>query len=199
MRILHRITPGGSGLRHARAGGIFNYYLMYLMLTGVMMGSVGLTLHLVLRSGTGNDETIRHLRQIGRLEEQLRSDAREAVSLELQDATLRIVMPDDELCEWTAEGHVVHRRVTRAGSLNAQERYLLKRQTIVNILPEQPGFVVVRIEEPRDGFDRRAKATIADDETADVSAAQKSAPTPPRQEVQILLGPVGRSTEEARI
>ena len=73
---VRRLKTSPCEVQPSRRGAVFNYYMMYLFLTGMVMSTAGISLHIVLRSSTADDAAEQRLQALVRLEHQLRQDQR---------------------------------------------------------------------------------------------------------------------------
>jgi hypothetical protein len=158
--------------RRNRWGGIFNYYLMYMLLTGVMISTAGISLHIVLRSGVKDDASAFQLRTLVRLERQLRSDQTAAYDVALDDTTLSFRTGNDERVDWTMAGNIVTRIQTRQDEVTGRDRFVLLWGSRVVFLPTSETSITIRIAEPVRNYARTQPnhdGTVIGDELAEVS------------------------------
>jgi hypothetical protein len=140
---VHSLRPATRAV--GRRGSIFNYYMMYLMLTGLMISSAGIMLHVVLRSGVIDDADQQQLRTMVRLERRLRSDRSTAGSLTVSNGELRLHSAGDQHTQWTCDGNTVTRTVQQGDDVTGRDRFVFSRSTAVHLLEAESGTIVMRI------------------------------------------------------
>ena len=71
--------------RRNRRGAIFHYYLMYLLLTSILLSTAGFCLHMILDADQVDERISRHLRTLLRFDRRLREDSDLARGCSLTD------------------------------------------------------------------------------------------------------------------
>ena len=144
----HQNSAPASRLPVRRTGSIFSYYMMYLMLTGIMISSAGISLHVVLRSGVRDDAASLQVQTLSRLQKRLRNDERQAVNSRSDNERLTFVLSDSEQIVWEAEGNILHRRRLNDGEVTERDRFAFSRASDVTFLQRSQDIAVVRVSEP---------------------------------------------------
>ncbi len=119
-----------------RRGGIFGYFMVYLMLAGAVSASAGAMLHIMMKNQSADLRHGESIRQLIRLEHELRSDCRSAQDVGLQDGALQLHSPNEHTVAYTVEDHVVRRETSSvAGELQSLERFEFTKGTTMTFLP----------------------------------------------------------------
>lgn len=172
MNKRHRQTP-------SRSGAIFIYYMVYLLLAGILLTSCGLCIRLLMKTEQLGNQDQHMLRNLVRLEEGLRSDIdrltitdRTTQQLTFADGENRVV--------WKVDRHVMERTVRHGDKMVARESYALPVQTTIqfsaaddglSLMMTEPKFTVSgKIPDRRSGIRKsiqiRLTANAASKETA---------------------------------
>lgn len=96
-RNLPAITQSQS--RHPRRGALFNYYMVYLMMTAAVMAAAGICLHSLLRADQADSVIGWHLQSLLRMERQLRQDAANSGAMTVVDGNLICQVNPSEVAE----------------------------------------------------------------------------------------------------
>lgn len=144
-----RRRPCSTSGDSSRRGTIFNYFMVYLLLSGLLLSTAGLTLHTVLRTHTAQELAEQHLRSVRRAAELLRADAGTARSVHVPDeSTLEITRADASVSTWTASGHQFRRVVSRDDQPIAREHLVLRPGSTVRVTPQSDALIAVQFREP---------------------------------------------------
>ena len=139
-----------------RRGSLFNYYLVYLLLTGSVMAAVGVSMHAVLKSDQNDSVMALQLLSLRNMEQDFRRDVENAVSTQFMDGALVCVMPDQNSAQtensettavWTTDSAVVRRAVRRDGKEIQRGRYVF-HDAIAELVSHKKDEVAVRITGP---------------------------------------------------
>ncbi len=141
-----------------RRGTLFNYYLVYLMMTGSIMAAAGLCMHATLRSDQADTASAWQLQALRNLERMFRQDIDEAESVVLNDGQLICSIRKRREHEigatvvWTGEGAVVRRIASAQDSETQRQRFVFAEGAIADFRLEENGQVVVQIQERTNHF-----------------------------------------------
>lgn len=136
-----------------RRGTLFNYYLVYLMMTGSIMAAAGVCMHATLRSDQADTASAWQLQALRNMERMFRQDIDDADNVVLNEGQLicSIRGPNGqeigETVVWKGEGAVVRRTVSDQGSETQRQRFVFADGAIVQFRLEESRQVVVQIQE----------------------------------------------------
>ncbi len=150
--VSQKADTAGTALHRKRRGAIFNYYMMYMLLSGIMLSSAGITLHLVLRSGAHDDAAEQELRTVVRMERQIRIDEQQADCGVLEGNALTLTLRNGELVIWEAAENVISRTSRMHETVTSLDRFVLARRHRAFILPTSQSLVTFRVVQHVQGY-----------------------------------------------
>jgi len=173
---MKRLNPTAAcqpSSRHRR-GAVFHYYMMYLLLSSVLLTTAGMSIHAVLKADRVDSTMARDLQTLLRLDGQLRNDTREVSDCECTAETLTIPAVNGtsdgaSKTRWTIAENVVKRETIDDDTVQSSDRFVLTRGTQIQF---------ARTEQ-------QVTLTIADPPM--VGGDGKNNPSGPSAEVQISL------------
>lgn len=106
-----------------RAGAMFAYFMVYVFLAGATTTAAGLMLHVMFQSRTADAKRADGIRQLLRMESQLRTDWQTAAGFEVNDQTFTINSTDQFSIVYSVEGDRVQRVATSEGDVQSTNRF----------------------------------------------------------------------------
>ena len=134
-------------LQPSRRGSLFHYYMMYLLLTSVLMTSAGLCIHTVLKADRVDAEESRHLNSLLSLEQQIRRDSADANSVEAADDRMTLNSANGHRVEWKVMSSTVIREEKVEGMLSTSNRFIFRRGTQLSFAAAEKSGVTFRLIE----------------------------------------------------
>ncbi len=132
----------------ARRGAFFNYIMVYLTLSSVLMTAAGLCLHSVLRADSSDRREALLLSSLQRAEHQLRDDSRDQNATLVSSEELTIGTDDGAIIRWQSNRGILTRTATNSEQTIASDRFVFPAGSIIEMVPGPETSVVVRITEP---------------------------------------------------
>lgn len=150
MRILkHRRQPC-----HPRAGGIFQYYFAYLLMTSVILSTAGLCIHLTIKAFDDQYAATVATRTTLAARKQFRLDEFEAIAMDVVDGRLKFTFSADEqkpdfipVVEWRSDRSVLIRSISRPGG-TSENRYVFPLGSRISISELDDHRAIVRVQDP---------------------------------------------------
>ena len=134
-------------LQPSRRGSLFHYYMMYLLLTSVLMTSAGLCIHTVLKADRVDAEESRHLNSLLSLEQQIRRDSADANSVEAADDRMTLNSANGHRVEWKVASSTVIREEKDRDTLSTSNRFIFRRGTQLSFAAAEKSGVTFRLIE----------------------------------------------------
>ena len=141
MKVRRQVS--GSWSQQNRRGAIFHYYLMYLLLTSILLSTAGFSLHMILDADQVDERISQHLKTLLRLERRLREDAGLAKDCSIAEA-LNFKVGEASIA-WQIDGNRVTRQQT-GEQHDTFEHFVLAAGTELSLEAEKP-FVTLTITE----------------------------------------------------
>ena len=132
----------------ARRGAFFNYIMIYVTLSSVLMTTAGMCLHSVLRADSSDRREAQFLSSLQRAEHQLREDARDDHAVLVSPEELTIGTDDEVLIRWQANRGILIRTATVSEQMTASDRFVFPAGSIIEMVHGPETSVVVRVTEP---------------------------------------------------
>ena len=132
----------------ARRGAFFNYIMVYLTLSSVLMTAAGLCLHSVLRADSSDRREALLLSSLQRAEHQLRDDSRDHTTALVSPEELTIETDGEAIIRWQASRGILTRTAAKSGQTIASDRFVFPAGSIIEMVPGPETSIVVRVTEP---------------------------------------------------
>ncbi|GEM_PF-402893 len=132
----------------ARRGAFFNYIMVYLTLSSVLMTAAGLCLHSVLRADSSDRREALLLSSLQRVEHQLREDSRDHHAALVSPDELTIGTDDGAIIRWQSSRGILTRTEMQSEQTIASDRFVFPAGSIIAMVQGPKTSVVVRITEP---------------------------------------------------
>lgn len=142
----HRPTCSGKDQR--RTGSLFHYFMMYLFLTSVFLTVGGVCLHTILKADRTDTIVASHLKQLWRLDIDLRFACSAATSVDVEGGQLTISDTKGETQTWAVDGSTLLMTSQKDGVRSSGQRYSFARGAEINIRTDG-AMLVVSVSDPR--------------------------------------------------
>lgn len=142
-RLNHRTS------RHPR-GSMFAYAMAYMTLSLLLLGLMGTTLHLLMRSSRTDERIFLDLARVRALETGLRDDVSLSTAVEFSSDSATFSTTDGASI-WTIDRHTITRERTREGNRASASNIRFRTGTTVEFVEQSPTLFSVRITPPTPG------------------------------------------------
>lgn len=116
-----------------RRGAVFHYYMMYLFLSGLLLTTSGLCIHSILKADQADARVASYLQTLLRLEGDLRHDASQAVTVELQETDVVLSSATETpVVRWSVKDNIAKRDTLDGDQPATSSRYVFARGTRLN-------------------------------------------------------------------
>lgn len=116
----------------SRRGGMFAYFLIYLLLAGVITGAAGTMLHLMFQTRKADAKRADGIRQLLRIDQQLRTDWESVSQFEVANKNLTINTTDRTTISYVIEADIVQRIVrSQDNEIQATDRFRFPKGSIL--------------------------------------------------------------------
>ncbi len=148
MRRARASRPKAARVVRCR-GSLFHYYLVYMLLTGILLTIAGASIHTILRADHRDAETSRQLHSLLKLQQALRHDLTEAETAVRDDIRLTLSFADGTTIVWTTDGNIVDRSITQNQQFAGRERFVFTAgtETAFEVDP-QVSLLALRLTDP---------------------------------------------------
>lgn len=119
----------GNRTSHRRRGSLFHYYMVYLLLSSVLLTTAGLCMHALLKADRVDAADSRYLKTLLRMEVRLRSDTFAASNLRTQPATLVATTADAVDVRWVIDSSTIVRESLNDGVVTSSDRFSFRPGT----------------------------------------------------------------------
>lgn len=147
--------------RHPR-GSMFAYAMAYMTLSLLLLGLMGSTLHLLMRSSRTDERVFLDLSRVRNLETSLRDDADRSSAVEVT-SNRAAFSTSDGASTWTIDRHTITRQHMVQGNRVAVDSIRFRTGTTLEFIPKPPALFSVRITPPTPGtISGQLKASASD-------------------------------------
>ena len=134
MMCLTRRIESRSGTRR---GSVFQYYLMYMILSSVLLTTSGLCLHSILTADRKDNQLSQHLKTLLRMDEALREDFLQPEFVSCDADVLVVNTVAGETPRWTIQRHHVRREVLADQDIVSSERFTFRKGTTLSFATDR--------------------------------------------------------------
>jgi len=131
-----------------RKGSLFHYYMMYLFLTSVFLTVGGVCLHTLLKADRTDTLVATHLKQLWRLDVELRAACAEATTVEVTDNSVFVINSDTETQTWSVDESTLLANTVAAGETVSRQRYIFGRGSKITCTSDS-GLLTLTVSDPR--------------------------------------------------
>lgn len=142
-----RIVISEPSWHAKRRGAVFHYYMMYLLLSSMLLSTAGLCIHSILKADNSDARLAASLKSLLRLENGLRQDAAVATNIKNQadSVTLANTVSGRQVV-WSAKDNVVRREATSGGDAVGMDRFVFPKGTTFQIAGKGPKLMLTMRE-----------------------------------------------------
>ncbi|MEP3481658.1 MAG: hypothetical protein ABJZ55_20615 [Fuerstiella sp.] len=120
----NRLANSPSRIHRHRRGAMFAYFMVYLSLAGAMTATAGMLLHQMFRARTADEDRGNGIRQLLRIDRQLRTDWADSIQHTIQANICTLKTPDQTSVEYQVAADRILRIVRNAESeIEASDRF----------------------------------------------------------------------------
>ncbi len=133
---------------HARRGALFNYIMVYMTVSSVLMTIAGICLHSILRADSRDRRDALFLTSLQRAERQLRDDTLDNNAVLLSPGELSIGTEDGGSVRWQSSRGILTRTAIESGITTAGDRFVFPAGSVIELVAGAEDSIVVRVTEP---------------------------------------------------
>ena len=143
-----RSVPSPQGIKATtRRGAVFHYYLMYMLLTSILLSAAGFSLHAVLDADQIDRRVAQQLKTLLKFERALREDLIATPVCSVKDEELQMMDPGGNVTvTWDFDDNRVSRTKSLRGEIDGRDMFVFPKGTTVSWKADGP-FVTVTITE----------------------------------------------------
>ena len=131
-----------------RKGSLFHYYMMYLFLTSAFLTAGGVCLHTLLKSDRMDTLVAAHLKQLWRLDVELRAACAESTTIDVINESVFVINNGTEVQTWTVNESSLLVNTVADGETVSKRRYTFGRGCKI-VSRSENELLTITVSDPR--------------------------------------------------